>query len=56
MQDKLVSQYNGIIAFDERTFARKVVKIYRTMKKMEYGKHLTPIYTDSFAELSEILL
>ena len=33
-----------------------MVKIYRTLKKMEYGKHLTPIYSDSFTELSEILL
>jgi len=44
------------ISFDEKTFARKVVKIYRTLKKMEYNKHLEPKFSVSFAELSDILL
>lgn len=42
--------------FDERTFARKVVKIFRTMRKMEQSKHLDPFLSDSFQELSDVLL
>ena len=35
MCNKLTGQYNGLIQFDEKSFARKVVKIFRTMRKME---------------------
>ena len=42
--------------FDEKAFARKVVKISRTMRKMEQSKHLEPRISDSFIELSDILL
>ena len=67
MQQKIVGQYMGCkyqfiisilkeISFDERTFARKVVKIYRTCKKMEENKHLEPNFSKSFKEMSEILL
>jgi len=45
-----------VISFDEKTFARKVVKIYRTIRKMEYNKSLEPNFSQSFSELSEILL
>ena len=41
--------------FDESDFARKVVKIFRTLKKMEQNKHLEPNFSDSFSQLSEIL-
>ena len=44
------------IQFDERTFARKVVKIFRTMRKMEQSKHLEPFMSHSFQELSDVLL
>ena len=44
------------IQFDERTFARKVVKIFRTMRKMEQSKHLEPFISHSFQELSDVLL
>ena len=44
------------ISFDEKTFARKVVKIYRTVRKMEYSKNFEPNFSESFSELSEILL
>ena len=42
--------------YDERTFARKVVKIFRTMRKMEQTKHLDPFLSHSFQDLSDILL
>jgi hypothetical protein len=41
--------------FDESDFARKVVKIFRTLKKMEQNKHLEPNISESFGQLSEIL-
>ena len=34
-----------VIAFDEKTFARKVVKIYRTIRKMEYTKNQEPNFS-----------
>ena len=56
MQDKLLTLYNGEMAFDEKTFARKIVKIYRTLKKMEYSKDMGPFFSESFCELSDLLL
>ena len=44
------------ISFDEKTFARKVVKIYRTLKKMEYSKRQEPNFSEGFCELADILL
>ena len=35
MANKLLGQYNGVIQFDEKSFARKVNKIFRTMRKLE---------------------
>ena len=52
----MISQYNGEISFDEKTFARKVVKIYRTVKKMETTKECGPYFSESFQYLSEVLL
>jgi hypothetical protein len=59
MQDKIVFQYlphDSQEHFDEKVFARKVVKIFRTLKKMEQNKHLEPSISDSFSELSQVLL
>ena len=52
----LIAFSNTEISFDEKTFARKVVKIYRTIRKMEYSKNLEPNFSESFSELSDILL
>ena len=58
IQDKIVFQYlpNDSEIFDEKIFARKVVKIFRTLKKLEQNKHLEPNYSDAFKQLSEVLL
>ena len=34
----LVGQYMGQMDFDEKNFARKIVKIFRTLRKMEKNK------------------
>ena len=56
IQDKLIAQYNGEISFDEKSFARKVVKIFRTVKKMESTKESGLNFSESFQYLSDILL
>lgn len=52
----MISYLGDITTFDEAGFARKVVKIYRTLKKMEQSKHLEPNVSGSFVDLSNVLL
>ena len=56
MQDKIMSLYNGQIQFDERTFAKKILKIYKILKKLENGKNQKPNMSESFQELSNLLM
>jgi hypothetical protein len=42
--------------YDERTFAKKVVKINKTLKKLENGRKQEPNISNSFNDLSNILI
>jgi hypothetical protein len=57
LEEKIVFSYeDNEYPFDEKTFARKIVKIYRTMRKMEQNKHLEPKFSISFSHISDVLL
>ena len=47
---------DNVNPFDEKTFARKIVKIYRTLRKMEENKHMDPKYSEAFSLISGVLL
>ena len=35
MQEKIICSYLGNLEFDERTFAKKIIKINKVLKKLE---------------------
>lgn len=44
------------MAFDEGMFAKKLLKLHRTLKKLETNKYLEPHMSCAFEELVEVLL
>lgn len=43
-------------SFDESGFAKKILKIYRTLRKLEGAKYLEPHFSYSFECLNDLLL
>ena len=52
----LIASLASDLAFDEGMFAKKILKVHRTLRKLETNKYLEPHMSYAFEDLAEALL